>query len=100
MRSGRKLDKNLTSLFKFDKNTSATLDRLVAEIHQNKELCSYQFLNHPGSQEMLAGILKLLHSEDKRYVTWYLQDNSTLLLNSPSGGVLGVQEFLKFEESK
>jgi hypothetical protein len=68
MRSGRKLDKSLTSLFKFDKNTSATLDRLVGEIHQNKELCSYQFLNHPGSQDMLAGILKLVHSEDRRYV--------------------------------
>ena len=71
MRSGRKLDKSLTSLFKFDKNTSATLDRLVGEIHQNKELCSYQFLNHPGSQDMLAGILKLVRSEDRRYV-WFM----------------------------
>ncbi len=68
MRSGRKLDKTLTSLFKFDKNTSASLDRLVAELHANKELCSYQFLNHPGSEDMLAGILKLVHSKDRRFV--------------------------------
>ena len=71
MRSGRKLDKTLTSLFKFDKNTSATLDRLVGEIHENKELCSYQFLNHPGSDDMLAGVVKLVRSNDKRYSTVY-----------------------------
>lgn len=67
MRSGRKLDKTLASLFKFDKSTSATLDRLVGEIHENKELCSYQFLNHPGSDDMLAGVLKLVRSNDRRY---------------------------------
>lgn len=66
MQTGRKLDKSLTSLFKHDDSTSAVLERLVQEIHDNKELCSYQFLNHPGSQDMLCGILKLVGSEDVR----------------------------------
>ena len=66
MRSGRKLDKNLTSLFKFDENTAGVISRLVAELQENKELCSYQFLNHRGSDDMLAGIIKLINSDDIR----------------------------------
>lgn len=68
MQTGRKLDKSLTSLFKFDNKTSSILERLVQEIYDNKELCTYQFLNHPGSEDMLCGILKLVGSEDVRYI--------------------------------
>ncbi|XP_028395080.1 uncharacterized protein LOC114519192 [Dendronephthya gigantea] len=90
MRSGRKLDKALTSLFKFDKNTSATLDRLVGEIHENKELCCYQFLNHPGSGEMLAGIMKLVHSKDRR-----IAGNASYVMGSLAETPLGCSRIVR-----
>ena len=90
MRSGRKLDKTLTTLFKFDKNTSGTLERLVGELHENKELCSYQFLNHPGSEDMLAGIMKLVHSEDRR-----MAGNASYVIGSLAETTLGCSRIVR-----
>lgn len=67
--AGRSLNKNLESLFRHNNETSFVLERLVREIHSDKELCSYMFLNHPGSEDMLWGLLKLLDSNDSRYVS-------------------------------
>ncbi|XP_032229657.2 uncharacterized protein LOC116613146 isoform X2 [Nematostella vectensis] len=64
--AGRSLNKNLISLFRHDSETPQILERLVHEIHTDKELCSYMFLNHPGSEDMLLGLLNLLDSEDSR----------------------------------
>ncbi|KXJ13637.1 Usherin [Exaiptasia diaphana] len=65
--AGRSLNKNLESLFRHNNETSFVLERLVREIHSDKELCSYMFLNHPGSEDMLWGLLKLLDSNDSRF---------------------------------
>lgn len=89
MRTGRKLDKSLTSLFKFDNNTSTVLERLVQEMHDNKELCSYQFLNHPGSEDMLCGILKLVGSEDVR-----IAGNASYVVGSLAETALGCSRII------
>ncbi|XP_066020856.1 uncharacterized protein [Pocillopora verrucosa] len=63
--AGRTLNKDLTSLFRHNLQTPHVLDRLVHELHSDKELCSYLFLNHPGSEDMLWGLMNLL-MEDSR----------------------------------
>ncbi|XP_015773849.1 PREDICTED: uncharacterized protein LOC107352061 [Acropora digitifera] len=63
--AGRSLNKDLTSLFRHDVHTPKILERLVHELHTDKELCSYLFLNHPGSEDMLWGLINLL-TEDSR----------------------------------
>lgn len=63
--AGRSLNKDLTSLFRHNLQTPRVLDRLVYELHSDKELCSYLFLNHPGSEDMLWGLMNLL-TEDSR----------------------------------
>ncbi|XP_067056752.1 uncharacterized protein [Acropora muricata] len=63
--AGRSLNKELTSLFRHDVHTPKILERLVHELHTDKELCSYLFLNHPGSEDMLWGLINLL-TEDSR----------------------------------
>lgn len=63
--AGRTLNKDLTSLFRHNLQTPRVLDRLVHELHSDKELCSYLFLNHPGSEDMLWGLMNLL-MEDSR----------------------------------
>ncbi|KAM7447165.1 hypothetical protein ABFA07_004601 [Porites harrisoni] len=63
--AGRSLNKDLTSLFKHNLHTPRVLERLVHELHSDKELCSYLFLNHPGSEDMLWGLMNLL-TEDSR----------------------------------
>ena len=65
--AGRSLNKDLTSLFRHDVHTPKILERLVHELHTDKELCSYLFLNHPGSEDMLWGLINLL-TEDSRWV--------------------------------
>ena len=64
--AGRSLNKNLESLFRHNNETASVLERLVREIHTDKELCSYMFLNHPGSEDMLWGLLRLLNNSDSR----------------------------------
>ena len=64
--AGRTLNKDLTSLFRHNLQTPHVLDRLVHELHSDKELCSYLFLNHPGSEDMLWGLMNLL-MEDSRW---------------------------------
>lgn len=66
--AGRSLNKDLTSLFRHDVHTPKILERLVHELHTDKELCSYLFLNHPASEDMLWGLINLL-TEDSRWVT-------------------------------
>ncbi|XP_068724767.1 uncharacterized protein [Montipora capricornis] len=63
--AGRSLNKDLTSLFRHNLHTAKVLERLVRELHTDKELCSYLFLNHPGSEDMLWGLINLL-TEDSR----------------------------------
>ncbi|XP_078381872.1 uncharacterized protein LOC144664607 isoform X2 [Oculina patagonica] len=63
--AGRSLNKDLTSLFRHNLHTPRVLERLVHELHSDKELCSYLFLNHPGSEDMLWGLMNLL-TEDSR----------------------------------
>lgn len=64
--AGKSFNKDLISLFKHNEDTPKVLERLVQETHTDKELCGILFLNHPGSEDMLWGLLKLLRSTDHR----------------------------------
>ena len=64
--AGRSLNSDLISLFQHNDDTPKVLERLVQEIHSDKELCSLMFLNHPGSEDMLWGVMNLLGSQDAR----------------------------------
>ena len=63
--AGRSLNKDLASLFRHNLETPRVLDRLVHELHSDKELCSYLFLNHPGSEDMLWGLMNLLTGDSR-----------------------------------
>lgn len=64
--AGKSFNNDLISLFKHNDDTPKVLERLVQETHTDKELCSLLFLNHPGSEDMLWGLMKLLRSTDPR----------------------------------
>lgn len=67
MHAGRHLNRGLKLLINHDEEkTPEALERLVEEFHDEKELCCYQMLNHPGSEDILWGIIRLLACKDPR----------------------------------
>eukprot|EP00795_Rhopilema_esculentum_P010682 gene10682-19446_t len=64
LHAGRHLNRGLKLLINHGEKTPESLERLVAEMHDDKELCCYQLLNHPGSEDILWGIIRLLASKD------------------------------------
>eukprot|EP00794_Sanderia_malayensis_P015907 gene15907-17507_t len=64
LQAGRSLNPALQCLIKHNENTGPVLENLVDEFHDDKDLCSYQLLNHPGSEDILWGIVRLLGSND------------------------------------
>ena len=67
LHAGRDLNQGLKALIKHDEKTPEALENLVDELHNDKELAAYQLLNHPGSEDLLWGIIRLLASKDPRY---------------------------------
>ncbi len=66
LHGGRHLNPGLKSLIQHGERTGQALENLVDEFHNDKELCSYQLLNHAGSEDILWGIVRLLGSKDAR----------------------------------
>ena len=67
LHAGRQLNRGLKLLINHDdEKTPEAVERLVDEFHNDKELCCYQLLNHPGSEDILWGIVRLLASKDAK----------------------------------
>ena len=73
LQAGRQLSRGLKLLINHDGDKTAdALEELVDEIHEDKELCCYQLLNHPGSEDILWGIIRLIGSKDERLIVFQL----------------------------
>ena len=67
LHAGRKLNRGLKLLIDHDdEKTPGAIERLVDELRDDKELCCYQLLNHPGSEDILWGIVRLLAFKDAK----------------------------------
>ena len=65
LHAGRQLNRGLKLLINHDEEkTPEAIERLVDELHHDKELCCYQLLNHSGSEDILWGIMRLLAYKD------------------------------------
>ena len=65
--AGRQLNRGLKLLIDHDDGkTPEAIERLVDELREDRELCCYQLLNHPGSEDILWGIVRLLASKNAK----------------------------------
>lgn len=52
-----------------DKKAHVALEMLVDDLHGDKERTVHKFLGHSGAEDFLYGLVRLLGSDNPRYVT-------------------------------